>query len=562
MGRPLTVGGTIHTAAESGRTIDPVENALLTLLDRHPNARVFAVAGCGAPKIVAFPPGVPVVRQRVVKDDRNLMDHVVPPDRGAVAKLWGRARTQGVAVAAIRLLSDPETVSSLYFLDLRHRYEAIIGLFAEGEALDDSIVTAASLPALPPRLARAIKDASSVITAADPALSEILGWDPEELIGRRAIEFVHPDDREPGIANWMEMLDSPGEVRRVRLRHMHRDGSWVWMEVSNEYRLSEDPHACVISEMVDISEEMSAIEALRGREQLLGQLTETVPVGLFHVDLDGNLLFANRRLQEITGAGVGSTLSDHLATVLPEDRPRLEEAIRIATSGAPVDVEIRIEPEYGGSIRHCAVSMRPLRSDSGSLAGVTGCVDDVTVNVLSRQELEARAATDPLTGCLNRVATFAALQELLDRAQSGVNVPRSGTAVIFADIDRLKPVNDVLGHAAGDELLIGVAERIQRSVRSGDLVGRLGGDEFLVVCPGVSSAQSALSIARSLASEAFGIQMSLPGGRVSVRASIGVAWTDAPGARAERLVREADIAMYHSKRDRSSEPMMLRRAES
>jgi len=562
MGRLSATAEPVHAAADSDRLIDPVENALLTLLERHPTAQVFAVGGESSPKVVAFPPGVPVGRHQVLDNSQLLLEQVVPPDRAGVAKLWGRARVQGAAVVPVRLLSDPELVSSLYFLDLRNRYDAMIAVFAEGHAADNTIVQTASLPPLPPRLARAIKDVSSTFESVDPALAEILGWSPDELIGRRAIEFVHPEDRETGIANWMEMLDSPGTSRRVRLRHMHRDGSWVWMEVSNENHLTDKAHPHVVSEMVDISDEMSALEALRAREQLLAQLTDTVPVGLFHVDLDSNLLFANRRLREITGAGVGSTLSDHLATVHPEDRPSLDEAVRIATSGAPVDVVIRVLPEYGGSIRHCTVSMRPLRSESGAVEGVTGCVDDVTVNVLSRQELEARAATDPLTGCFNRVATFSALQELLDRSHSGVSLPGSGTAVIFADIDRLKPVNDVMGHAAGDELLMRVAERIQCSVRSGDLVGRLGGDEFLVVCPGVSSAADALTLAASLASRAFGCHMDLPGGSVAVRASIGVAWTDAPGAQADQLVREADIAMYQSKREGRSEPVMVRRPES
>lgn len=509
-----------------------------------------------------LPPGIPIDRHRIMEVDERDLKRLVPPDRAVMARIWGRARAAGTAVGPVRLQSDPEVTSSLYFLDLRHRYGTMIGLFAEGERVDESVVRGASAPGLPPRAAHAVKDESSSIKSVDPALTEILGWAPDELVGRRAVELVHPEDRDAGIASWMEMLDSPGSSRRVRVRYMHHDGYWVWMEVTNENRLSDDHDGCVASELVDISDEMSALEALRAREQLLGQLTETVPVGLFHVDLEGNLLFANRRFQEITGADIGATLAGQVASVLPEDRPRLEEAIRVALAGAPVDVEIRTEAHHGDGVRHCAVSVRPLRNESGAVSGVTGCIDDVTLDVLSRRQLEEKATTDPLTGCLNRLATLAALQELLDRPHSLLSAPRSGTAAIFVDIDRLKPVNDVLGHAAGDELLVRAAQRIQRCVRSGDLVGRLGGDEFLVVCPGVSSAEDASRIAEALASRAFGRKARLPGGSVTVRASMGVSWTDAPGARAEQLVREADAAMYRSKRRRHSDPVVFRQPET
>ena len=183
---------------------------------------------------------------------------------------------------------------------------------------------------------------------------------------------------------------------------------------------------------------------------------------------------------------------------------------------------------------------------------MTGCVEDVTASVQSRSDLEVKAISDPLTGCLNRAGTLAVLQDSLDRAATLTE--RRGTAAIFVDLDQFKPVNDEFGHATGDEVLLRVAERIRRSVRSGDVVGRLGGDEFLVICPNVVNPETALAIARSLTLRAFGAPIDLGTASVAIRASLGVAWSHDRNTYATALVAQADAAMYRSKRQGRSEP--------
>jgi len=548
-------GETWGSHGAEARADDAIESALLTLLQRHPDGAVFAISGGGVPRPVPVPRTVPLVRHEVAQGDAQLMDEVIPADRAVVAKLWGQARTQGAAVATVRRVSDPENPSNLYLLDVRHRHQVIIGLFTPGYSSEgDEIVEAAHLPTPPPRLARAVKDTSAVFTWVDPALSVILGWAPEELIGQRTLELVHPDDRELGIATWLEMLDSEESSPPVRLRHRHRDGSWVWLEVTNQKRHGDGDEVDILAQMLDVSEEMATIDALRAREQLLGQLTETVPVGLFHADLAGNLLFANRRLSELMGSAFGPRLIDQLASVDPEDRSELEAALRAAADGTELDTIVRIPGE--GRTRHCSVSVRPLRDDYGTVTGLTGCVEDVTASVQSRSDLEVKAISDPLTGCLNRAGTLAVLQDTLDRAPAVVSDPM-GTAALFVDLDGFKRVNDQFGHATGDEVLLRVAERIRTSLRAGDVVGRLGGDEFLVICPHVADPGTALAIARSLTDRAFGSAIDLGTTSVEIRASLGVAWSDERSAHATALVAQADAAMYRSKRDGRSEPVLF-----
>jgi diguanylate cyclase (GGDEF)-like protein len=118
--------------------------------------------------------------------------------------------------------------------------------------------------------------------------------------------------------------------------------------------------------------------------------------------------------------------------------------------------------------------------------------------------------------------------------------------VLYLDLDRLKEANDRLGHAAGDELLRRVAERLLSVARTGDIVGRLGGDEFLVVCRGVPTSQAALEIARRTA-VSVGQPISVEGQSVVPSSSMGVAWTNVP-MDAEAFVAWGDAAMYQSKR--------------
>ena len=532
-----------------GHRPDAIEKALAALLEAHPTAQVAAIDALASPGLVPVPPSVGVAREQMAEAPTTL-EHVVPADRVVAAKLWGQAHRHGTSCAPVRLERQPDRPGFLCFFDVRAVHGVMVVVFVEGSGQAGPVLDTGPLPLRRPRLARACKDAGAAYRWVDPAFSAMLGWAPEEIIGRRTIEFVHPDDHEIGVANWMEMLDTPGRGHRARLRHRHRDGTWVWLEVTNFNRLSEAEHGDVLTEIVDISDEMAAHEALRAREQLLAQLTDSVPVGMFHADTMGHLLFSNRRLHDITGQAVAGTLDEQLGAVVDEDRAALEAALRSPRA----DVEIALRAA-DGTVTHCSLKVRALTDEDGNVSGLTGCLEDITAMVRSRRELETKAATDPLTGCLNREATLVGLQQVLDGPSPNAGQDRRGTAVIFVDLDGFKQVNDDLGHAAGDAFLVTVADRMRASIRPGDLLGRVGGDEFVVVCAEVPGPAEAFEIARTLGRRAF----HRPGdvaGRTRSGASIGVAWTDAPGAPGAQLIRAADGAMYVSKRGGRGEPAM------
>jgi diguanylate cyclase (GGDEF)-like protein len=168
---------------------------------------------------------------------------------------------------------------------------------------------------------------------------------------------------------------------------------------------------------------------------------------------------------------------------------------------------------------------------------------------LLRDELRQQATYDPLTGCLNRASTFRALQQVLSHDQP------SSAAILFIDLDGFKTINDTLGHAAGDNLLAEAAHAIAAQARADDVVGRVGGDEFVMICRGLSRPPDALAVAARL-QKALAHTVAVPGGSVRVSASVGVTMA-VPGATLQAVMNRADEAMYRSKRRRDRTPVFL-----
>jgi diguanylate cyclase (GGDEF)-like protein/PAS domain S-box-containing protein len=393
-------------------------------------------------------------------------------------------------------------------------------------------------------VARALKNDLAIFLEVDEATLQILGWSAADLIGHRSLEFIHPDDEQLAIKSWMAMLAGRDVGPRVRMRHRRHDGSWVWLEVTNYNFLDDPDRGYVATEMIDVSEEVAAHEAVRRRERLFRRLAEALPSGLVHIDHDRRVVYANERLGEILGTDPTERVDERLATVVGDDWPALEAAItRALSDGDDDDLEVQIQPSGPSSMRRCFAKIRALTDDEETTGAIIS-IEDVTESAQLRVELERRANLDMLTRCLNRATVMSALEVILSQGDEGF------IAVIFVDLDNFKTVNDRHGHTVGDELLIVAAERLTGAVRHGDFVGRLGGDEFLVVCPDVSGPREAANVADRVAS-ALHDNFTISGTAIELRASVGMVCAERQGACAEELVSRADVAMYTAKRGRS-----------
>jgi diguanylate cyclase (GGDEF)-like protein len=189
--------------------------------------------------------------------------------------------------------------------------------------------------------------------------------------------------------------------------------------------------------------------------------------------------------------------------------------------------------------------------DGDVLARLQGVGDQASTALQKARLLETvrhQATHDALTGLPNRVLFV----ERLEAALAALG-PGGSLGVLFCDLDRFKAVNDTLGHAAGDELLRQVAARLGGSVRPEDTVGRLSGDEFAVLLPGLAAAGDAAALADRVTA-CFDEPFRLDGEQVRMETSVGIAVHTGPGGTVKELLREADTGMYRHKQRRGPAP--------
>jgi len=508
---------------------------LAAWLARHPTAMVAAVGSEGQP--VPMPEGLPIIDSHQI-DGRSFLSLVAPEDVAVVVSTFRGALENGIAVAKLKVVDG--TWVQLHYADVREQYGVLLRLVVPIDATEGAASVAPSdLVQTRPRLAVVEKDEIATIRSIDAATTELLGWTEDEMVGHTTLEFIHVEDQPRAIDNWMELV-AHGVRHAVRLRYRARDGAWVWLETSNELFAEADGTRRVMCQMIDISEEMAAADALRYSESLLRRMAETVPVGLAELGIDRSVRYMNSTLQALLGKHRAETVADMIENLGSEDRIRFEAVLTTAVEdGLDGDVDILLPGAGAVPDRACRVAIRALTDDTLVL-GALLCIMDVT-------DLKAEAATDPLTGLHNRASIFNVLRVALSDPQP--------VGLVYMDIDGFKPVNDTYGHAAGDRVLADVAAALRRAVRDGDAVGRLGGDEFVVVCRRAASADAVLDVAHRLQIGVIDV-IERSGYSTSAGASVGVAWSEPGHLSAEEIVRRADAAMYAAKRCRAPQPML------
>lgn len=396
------------------------------------------------------------------------------------------------------------------------------------------------------------KDETGIIRDVDEATTRVLGWHPEDLVGRRSLEFIHPRDHDRVLASWVRLLATPGGEQRLRIRHSDSSGRWVWFEMINHNFLGHPTSPIVVTELVVLGE-VSEEDGDWYTTHLLHRLTETLPVGILEIDRNRRTIFMNARLAKVLGRPLARSAHEMFDGVVSEDSETMDKALDAVLGGQDVDIEVALtHPELGQ--RRCSVLLRTLSDRSGQqTTGAVLCVADVTEQARTREEMKRRAAHDGLTGCLNRDSILDALTAALGACTGGED--DRGVAAVFVDLDHFKAVNDELGHAAGDELLRTVADRLRATARVTDLVGRIGGDEFLLVFPHTESGRAAMDIGERIANGVTG-PLDLNGVKLTPSISIGVAWSPDPRTDVASFIAAADEAMYRSKRDGGGKPVL------
>ncbi len=397
-----------------------------------------------------------------------------------------------------------------------------------------------------------VTDGSGRIIVWNPACERVFGYSASEMCGETVDRLV-PDslrqshhDRLLQISNEVE---SRYDGRVTELTAVHRERGLIPIEISINSWVHEAScyHVAIVR---DISERKAAIDRLRESEQLRNAVLESMPLPVFYKDAKGLYQGVNKAFEGYFGLErsklVGRTVFDLHPPELAQTYKQKDDELLSQVGTQVYESKVR-KPD--GELRDVVFSKATLTDASGEITGLVGAIYDVTERKLADEAIYRLANFDPLTQLPNRRS----IEEHLRFAmKAGADGNRYG-AVMLLDIDRFKNTNDTQGHGAGDRLLRIVARRIQRSVREDDLVGRFGGDEFVVLIESLSAdegeavaeAERIAETIRSTVAE----PTQLEGNEVpqQITVSIGIALFQGQERAAEELIKRADAAMYTAK---------------
>jgi len=385
------------------------------------------------------------------------------------------------------------------------------------------------------------------------------GYKEDEIVGRHFSVFYREQDRAAGLPQRaLDTARREGRFEAEGLR-VRKDGTEFWTHVVIDAIHDDDGKLIGFAKITrDITErhqkDLALVEAkelaerysqrMAALSRFLDSVISHIPASVLAQDCaSGQVLLANHQAQrlfhgapaDITGLSVRDCLR-------PEVADYIERQVARAMPGADMQSD--------ESTVETAIGRRTLRNRSvrGSHPDGEGdyillITEDVTEELAAYARIHHMAQHDGLTDLPNRVFFHDRLEAALqvDRATRGV------TALLFLDLDNFKDINDALGHAYGDKLLLALAQRLKTHLRAQDTLARLGGDEFAVVLPGLRSLDEASSAAQRLI-DAAALPFQIDEQTLSIGLSIGIASSNAGGT-AEQLLRFGDMALYEAKRN-------------
>jgi diguanylate cyclase (GGDEF)-like protein/PAS domain S-box-containing protein len=396
-----------------------------------------------------------------------------------------------------------------------------------------------------------IIDAGGEITYVNPAAMATFGYGKEQ-VGRSVFTLLDPDEVEATIRR-IDDAAAGRPLEGTTLRRIRRgDGRWMMCESVSTNLLAEPSVSGIVVVIRDVSDRIAAERAAADQHAFTQTILDTTTALVVTLTLDGQLVSLNRAAEALTGFSTAEVAGQHWTRFVPaEERSKVEQRLAGIGRGTTPAVQENHWTDRRGD-RHLITWNNALLTDADGRA-TSIIATGVDVTEARRAEALARAAEqreherlaweathDALTGLWNRAGLMDRLDQLLDDPAA------QPVAILFADLDGFKAINDQHGHGIGDEVLRVVAGRLVDSVRGSDLVGRLGGDEFVVLCPNLALEHAEATAQRIDASVADPIVL----GGLTLRSGASTGTVTTTGGDAGELLEQADAAMYAVKRGR------------
>ncbi|MFD3509627.1 diguanylate cyclase domain-containing protein [Nocardia sp. NPDC058666] len=391
---------------------------------------------------------------------------------------------------------------------------------------------------------------SGTIVYVNPAMVRLLhARSAQELLGLSITTFVHPDSVAPMLERINQLTAAGSASPPTEMDLIRVDGRTVPVQTVSVLTVWQEKLAFQVV-VHDLTAQRAAEASARQAEAYFTTVVSQLEEGVLVVDQHGRLESLNPAGRRILGIDenepvLGLHINELPATMIDREGKPLSPgkhpmAHTLATGEAVTQFVFGVDRADGQQV-WLSCNCRLLTPDSPESAGVSSFAD-ITAFRASRRQLEYQATHDALTGLANRSLILSQLSAAL--ADEGGTLV---TTVLFIDLDGFKAINDTLGHAIGDMVLQIVAQRLQQALRSEDLVGRLGGDEFLVLLAGHPDRADLPALVERLR-----VTMSEPiiakGHRLEVSASVGITELGPHENRTpEAVLHDADLAMYRDK---------------
>jgi len=369
---------------------------------------------------------------------------------------------------------------------------------------------------------------------------EITGYSFEQAMGGGWRRIIHPDDRiQVGVDDPTRPVDTVAVTAEFRV--VRPNGTVRWVAVSTAPMI--DDEGMVIGTVGTLEDVSERVDAERNNQRLIDIFEATSDlVGI--ADPDGVLLYVNRAARVFLGLEAGQPLQGiNLLARFPNDTADDTTEMLAASLLDNGAWSGELSLVRGDGLNVPLLAQLLVHSDAeGRPEFLSAVLRDISERKQFESTLHHQATHDPLTGLPNRALLLDRLADALARAKrTGLRV-----ALLFIDLDHFKVVNDSLGHALGDKLLIGISDRLKTAMRPGDVIARFGGDEFVLLCENLHGQPDAVAIADRVLSAVSG-PFAIDDTEVFVGMSIGIAFPSDDEAEPANLIRDADAAMYRAK---------------
>ncbi|MEA1953049.1 MAG: diguanylate cyclase [Campylobacterota bacterium] len=382
-------------------------------------------------------------------------------------------------------------------------------------------------------------------------IKEILGAEDNENFTSVPFKWLHSifyEDYKRTKQKLQEHIDGKSDYYEDSYRLKHSDGSYRWVLSRGKIYINQhDNTKRMIGTLTDITEKKNITLKMAHQSQIIEQIHDSV----ISTDLDGIIKSFNHGSEILLGYTSEEIIGQHITILyLSEDYDKLDENIKTLMREDACHTDIRLIKK-NKEVIEANLSLSLLLDESNKSMGIISYSEDITqrkkaeeILYQEHQEFYYKAYHDELTGLPNRTLFNDKLEQGINRAKRNQNI----LALLFIDIDNFKQINDSLGHDIGDKVLQSFATLLKGSLRYGDTISRLGGDEFTVILEDISNIDTVLELVKKIMT-IINSSFTIEEHNLNITSSIGVSIYPNDSKNAEELLNYADTAMYQAKTD-------------